>query len=228
MTNILFRPTFRYNSNDGMDLSDEGTFDKDPYEHVANPLDEINTLISLGIVKNTRDQDNVSYSDSKNLGGMLQLNRKLSTTGRNITLQLNGNWGDGESRSISNSFVQFYQLAKDSSNLIRRYNFTPTKNWNYRARVTYSEPIFRQVYLQFIYQFRYDYTKSDRGTYDFSKSKIIPSPSSATTIRRATAAPTTSASPRSYRRLHGGSPTTAPGIRSCSPISPSNPISIAT
>lgn len=72
MTNILFRPTFRYNSNDGMDLSDEGTFDKDPYEHVANPLDEINTLISLGIVKNTRDQDNVSYSDSKNLGGMLQ------------------------------------------------------------------------------------------------------------------------------------------------------------
>ena len=176
MTNILFRPTFRYNSNDGMDLSDEGTFDKDPYQHVANPLDEINTLISLGIVKNTRDQDNVSYSDSKNLGGMLQLNRKLSTTGRNITLQLNGNWGDGESRSISNSFVQFYQLAKDSSNLIRRYNFTPTKNWNYRARLTYSEPIFRQVYLQFIYQFRYDYTKSDRGTYDFSKSKIIPSP----------------------------------------------------
>ena len=176
MTNILFRPTFRYNSNDGMDLSDEGTFDKDPYEHVANPLDEINTLISLGIVKNTRDQDNVSYSDSKNLGGMLQLNRKLSTTGRNITLQLNGNWGDGESRSISNSFVQFYQLDKDSSNLIRRYNFTPTKNWNYRARLTYSEPIFRQVYLQFIYQFRYDYTKSDRGTYDFSKSKIIPSP----------------------------------------------------
>ena len=64
--------------------------------------------------------------------------------------------------------MRFYQFDKDSSYVTPRYNNTPTKNWNYRARLTYSEPIFRQVYLQFIYQFRYDYTKSDRSTYDFS------------------------------------------------------------
>jgi len=167
MTNILFRPTLRFNSNDGLTTSEEATFDSDPYVSATNPLDEIATLVSLGIVKNTSDQNGVTYSDSKNLGGMLQLNRKLSSTGRNITLQLNGNWSDGESRSISNSYVQFFQLQRDSSYATNRYSLTPTKNWNYRARLTYSEPIFRQVYLQFIYQFRYDYTKSDRGTYDF-------------------------------------------------------------
>ena len=150
------------------------TFDKDPYQYVSNPLEELGQLIDLGIVKNNRVQNNVSYSDSKNLGGMLQFNRKLSSTGRNITLQLNGNWSNGGSQSINDAVVMFYQYENDSSYITRRYNDTPTKNWNYRARLTYSEPIFRQVYLQFIYQYRYDYTKSDRSTYDFSYAPISP------------------------------------------------------
>ena len=174
MTNILFRPTLRFNSNDGLDLSDEATFDKDPYQYVTNPLEQLPELIALGIVKNNRVQNNVSYSDSKNLGGMLQFNRKLNAKGRNITLQLNGNWGDGGSQSINDALVNFYQLAYDSIYVTRRYNDTPTKNWNYRARITYSEPIFRQVYLQFSYQYRYDYTKSDRTTYDFSRLPYSP------------------------------------------------------
>ena len=168
MTNILFRPTLRINSNDGLDISEEATFDEDPYKYVTNPLEQLTELIALGIVKNNRVQNNVSYSDSKNVGGMLQFNRKLNSKGRNITLQLNGNWSDGGSQSINDAIVRFYQFDKDSSYVTPRYNNTPTKNWNYRARLTYSEPIFRQVYLQFIYQFRYDYTKSDRSTYDFS------------------------------------------------------------
>ena len=168
MTNILFRPTLRFNSNDGLDLADEATFDKDPYLYVTSPLEQLSELIALDLVKNNRVQNNVSYSDSKNLGGMLQLNRRLSSTGRNITLQLNGGWSDGVSKSINDAIVRFYQFDHDSSYVTRRFNNTPTENWNYRARLTYSEPLFRQVYLQFIYQFRYDYTKSDRSTYDFS------------------------------------------------------------
>ena len=152
MTNILFRPTLRFNSNDGLDLSDEATYDQDPYKYVTNPLEQLPELLALGIVKNNRVQNNVSYSDSKNLGGMLQFNRKLNSKGRNITVQLNGNWGDGGSQSINDALVNFYQLAYDSVYVTRRYNDTPTKNWNYRARITYSEPIFRQVYLQFSYQ----------------------------------------------------------------------------
>ena len=174
MTNILFRPTLRFNSNDGLDLSDEATYDQDPYKYVTNPLEQLPELLALGIVKNNRVQNNVSYSDSKNLGGMLQFNRKLNSKGRNITVQLNGNWSNGGSQSINDALVNFYQLAYDSVYVTRRYNDTPTKNWNYRARVTYSEPIFRQVYLQFSYQYRYDYTKSDRSTYDFSQEPLSP------------------------------------------------------
>ena len=172
MTNIMFRPSFRYNSNDGDNTSDEATFDADPYNYVTDPLGQLNTLVTQGIVKNSRQQTSVSYSDSKNLNGRLQLNRRLSNNGRNITLQLNGGYGDGESKSASDNFIHYYQLLNslgtDSTDLTRRYAVTPTENWNYSARLTYSEPIFPKTYLQFSYQYQYKYTKSDRATYDFS------------------------------------------------------------
>ena len=168
MTNIMFRPSFRINSSDGDNNSLEASFTDDPYKYVKSPLDELKTLIGQGLVQNDRTQKSVSYSDSKNLNGMLQFNRKLNNSGRNITLQLNGGWSDGDSKSISNSLIQYYNTGVIVGDTINRYTITPTKNWNYSARLTYSEPILPRTYLQFSYQYQYRYTKSDRGTYDFS------------------------------------------------------------
>ena len=168
MTNIMFRPSFRINSNDGDNNSLEASFTDDPYKYVKSPLDEMQTLINNGLVQNDRNQISVSYSDSKNLNGMLQFNRRLNNSGRNITLQLNGGWSDGDSKSISNSLIQYYNTGVIVGDTINRYTITPTKNWNYSARLTYSEPILPRTYLQFSYQYQYRYTKSDRGTYDFS------------------------------------------------------------
>ena len=168
MTNIMFRPSFRYNSNDGDNTSDEASFSEDPYNYVTNPLSDIKTLIEKGIVKNNRAQASVSYSDSKNLSGMVQLNRRLSNTGRNITLRLNAGWSEGDSKSISNSLIYYYNTGVITGDTINRYSITPTKNWNYSARLSYSEPIFPKTYLQFSYQYQYRFQKSDRGTFDFS------------------------------------------------------------
>ena len=168
MTNIMFRPSFRYNSNDGDNASNEASFSQDPYDYVTNPLADLKTLVEKGIVKNDRAQESVSYSDSKNLNGMLKINRRLNNSGRNLTLQLNAGWSDGDSKSISNSLIKYYQEGIIVGDTINRYSITPTKNWNYRARITYSEPIFPKTYLQFSYQYEYRYQKSDRGTYDLS------------------------------------------------------------
>ena len=173
MTNIMFRPSFRYNSNDGDNNSLEASFTDDPYKYVKTV--DLYTLDGLkDISQNKRDQTNVSYSDSKNINGMLQFNRRLSNTGRNITLQFNAGWSDGDSKSISNSLIDYYTKGIITNvDTINRYSITPTKNWNYSARITYSEPILPRTYLQFSYQYQYRYQKSDRGTYNFSKLQII-------------------------------------------------------
>ena len=176
MTNIMFRPNFRYNTNDGENGSTNATFGENPYDYVNDPLQSINELATkYGIVKNYSIKDGISYSDSKNLNGMLQFNRRLNNNGRNLTIQLNGNWSEGTSKSMSNSYT--YLFTNADTTITNRYSLTPEDRWGYSARFTYSEPIFRQVYLQFSYRYQYSYTKSDKKTYsltDVDYSDIAP------------------------------------------------------
>ena len=183
MTNIMFRPNFRYNSQDGENSSRNATFDKNPYDYSDDPLRDILKLAEEnGIVKNLSEQNGISYSDTKNLGGRLQFNRRLSNNGRNLTVQLNGDRSEGTSKSMTNNYSELFQVMNylgtgDSVYQTNRYNLTPQDNWSYNARITYSEPIMRQVYLQFSYRYQYNYTKSDRKTYsltDVDFSDIVP------------------------------------------------------
>ena len=173
MTNIMFRPNFSYNTNDGANYSKEASFDKNPFDYSSDPLKDVYEIAKkYGIAQNYSVRDGVSYSDSKSLRGMLQFNRRLNNRGRNITLQLNGNWSEGTSKSMSNNAVTYFQFVNpvtlepmDSIYQTNRYNYTPENRWGYSARLTYSEPIARQVYLQFSYTYQYSYTNSDRKTY---------------------------------------------------------------
>ena len=174
MTNIMFRPQFNYNSNDGLTEGASATFSKDPYKikGITDPLSQLDILKDEkdeegnSIVKNGNISNSLSYSDSKSLGGWGQYNRKLNNYGRNITLRLGANYSEGLSKSFSNDQVNYYGTMPNVEN--NRYAVTPTKNWDYSIRLTYSEPIMRRTYLQFSYQYQYKYSKSDRGTYDLS------------------------------------------------------------
>ena len=164
MTNIMFRPNFSYNSNDATNWSTNATFDQNPYDYSYDPLSEVVKLArDYGIVKNYNLSDGVNYSDSKSLRGMLQFNRRLNNRGRNITLQVNANWGEGTSKSMSNNYI--YLFTNPDTTVTNRYNLTPQDNWGYSLRANYSEPIADRVYLQFGYRYQYSYTKSDRKTY---------------------------------------------------------------
>ena len=183
MWNIHFRPSFSWSTSDSKSASLSAAFSADPYNYVNYALNTYALLhqtlttmdgISDTLVVNSRDNGSMSYSDNNRIGAELQINRKLSANGRNVTLRLTGNYTDGDSRSLSLSNVTLYQLmsqmyaGEDSAYWKNRYNLTPTKNYNYSVRMTYSEPIMKQTYLQFSYDFQYRYTKSDRSTYDFS------------------------------------------------------------
>ena len=172
MTNIMFRPQFNYNSSDGLNEGGSATFSKDPYKvkGITDPLNQLDILANEkdeegnSIVKNSNRNNSLSYSDNKSVGGWGQYNRKLNNYGRNITLRLGANYSEGMSKSFSNDQVNYYNIMPNVEN--NRYAVTPTKNWDYSIRLTYSEPIMRRTYLQFSYQYQYKYSKSDRGTYD--------------------------------------------------------------
>lgn len=174
MTNISFRPSFSTSSSDGLSSSLSATFNEDPYLYTTNPLSEdtYDMMSARGAMVNSRENSSLSYSNSKDVSGVLQVNRKLNSMGRNITLRLNAKYSDSNKKSLSTNNVHLYQKKNiyglDSTYQTNRYNVTPSKNYSYSAKLTYSEPIMKATFLQLSYEFQYKYTKSDRSTYNFS------------------------------------------------------------
>lgn len=174
MTNIMFRPTFTWSDSDGRSTKTSASYNEDPYLHVDDALadESLEDMALDSIVVNSQKSNSISYSDSKKVNGMLQLNRKLSNNGRNITLRADAGYTRSDSKSLSANATRLWLMhtaaGEDSTYQTNRYNLTPTKNWNYTLQATYSEPIFKGGYLQLRYQFRYQNRRSDRSTYDFS------------------------------------------------------------
>ena len=174
MTNIIFRPDFRWSSNNSLSRSQSSTFNEDPYLIVPNP----NDYLDFGSSSNQSDEldairvnagNNGSMNDSKNINAhaTLQVNRKLNDRGRNITFRGGFSYGDNDNESFSNSVTRFYANANiHNVDSVRRFMNTPTNNYRYNAQLTYSEPLAKATFLQFSYKFQYKYDESDKGTYN--------------------------------------------------------------
>ena len=174
MTNIMFRPSFSYSKSDGLTSGTSASYNEDPYSYVSDPLSQesISIMDEKGLMVNHRENSSITYSDNLSIGAMLQLNRKLNSKGRNATLRTDISYGEGDSKSLSTSNVHLYQVedafGNDSTYQTNRFNTTPTKTLNYSVQFTYSEPVFKAMFLQLSYKFNYKYNKSDRSTFDFS------------------------------------------------------------
>lgn len=187
MTNIMFRPSFTIKSSDALARSLSAQFNTDPYQITNDPLEDaaraelgledVSTSKSLlqqaGALVNLQSSSSISYSESENLKGMLQYNRRLSAMGRNITVRTDASYGktDANSLSLTNAYMYLVDVANgnetDHYNTYR-YNVTPTRNYSYSLQATYSEPLWRATFLQLSYKFTYKYSKTDRSTYNFS------------------------------------------------------------
>ena len=179
--NVNMRANVNYSDNDGHTTSQNASYNMNPYdqEGITDPLAQQEELERIDkMMVNARNNNSVSYSDNLTANISMMVNRKLNPYGRNVTLRGDAGYGNNESKSLSENAVELYQVKNyletgDSTYVTRRYNLTPTKNWNYSLQATYSEPLTRRMFLQFNYQFRYRYNKSDRSTYDFSSNNPL-------------------------------------------------------
>ena len=157
MTNIIFRPNVSYNKTDGATMKESGTFNDDPYNYIANPNDYLNFNDMDGndplrdIRVNATNERGLSDTKSVSANATLQVNRKLNDKGRNITFRGSFGYGDNDNDQYTQSETRYYQihnyLGGDSIQYRNQYITMPTKNYNYMAQLTYSEPIGRATFL---------------------------------------------------------------------------------
>lgn len=165
MTNIMFRPAYSYSKGNSSSYSNSVTFNDDPYEAgMTDPLAEYDDLNDENSIRvNSNRRQNLGETSSYNVNGTLQVNRRLAKAGRNITLDLNGSTSESKNKSWNHSLIHYYRQQSSPYTFNNQYNNNPSKNWNYRARLSYSEPVFKGANVQFSYQFQRRYSDSDRS-----------------------------------------------------------------
>ena len=170
LTNIIFLPSFSWRSSDGWSKSTSATFSADPFTLMEYPMDRFGDVYDAldSIAINSNNNESMNNNENRSVNAMLQLNRRLGKPGRNITLQGRFNYSDSESKSISSNDVRYYQQSAGSRGYDRRrYSTTPGTDWSYNARLSYTEPILKNLFVQLSYRFNYSYSNSDRATYVF-------------------------------------------------------------
>lgn len=169
-TNIIFTPAFSYSTSDGWSKSTSATFSDDPFSYTEYPMDRFGDVYDKldSIAINSNNNESMSNSENISTNAMLQLNRRLGKPGRNLTIQGRFNYSDSKNKSISSNDVRYYQETAGSRGYDRRrYSTTPGTNWGYNLRLSYTEPLLKNLFLQVSYRFSYSYNNSDRATYVF-------------------------------------------------------------
>lgn len=166
LTNVLLQPNLSWNTSGSSNASESASFLDDPYHFSDDPLRDYLLLAETIGVNHRLGR---SHSESKNLsvGGSLQVNRRLAKPGRNVTLNADASYGHNTSESQSYSQVDYYQIlalsGEDSVYHKIQYNDGATKNRNVSTRLSYTEPIGRQIFLQLSYQYSYRFSDRDRS-----------------------------------------------------------------
>lgn len=171
LTHINVRPNFALTRSDSQRRSLSASFNENPYDYVSDPLANLGQLGHDQLLVNSRSNKNVGYSYGHSMSLILQLHRRLSRTGRSLGLSISGNQSSNHSQSLSATNVHLYLVqnhaGQDSTYQTNRYNITPTDNWGYSLRASYTEPIARNTFLQVDYTYGVNHSKSDRQTYNF-------------------------------------------------------------
>ena len=163
--NVLFRPEFNFSRSRGESGNESATWNDDPFQFSPTPLADYLAL-SKQIGVNHRLGDSWSASKNISASASLQINKRLKKPGRNVTLNLEGGYGDSDNNGNSYSQTDYYLLQAlnggDSVYHKVQYNRGSNYNYNFNVRFSYSEPIAYQTFLQLTYNYRYNFRDNDR------------------------------------------------------------------
>lgn len=156
-TSILFRPRFNVGGGDFVRTNDFRTYRND-------------TLTNSGLSNNSGKNDFTSTE------GMLLLRQRLGKPGRTISLGLNYSYSDNELDGYNRSETKFYtnklnadgsyEPIETSSTVIDQRYLQNENTYSLRGRISYTEPLGRNYFMEGTYSYSYKRSTSDKDTYN--------------------------------------------------------------
>ncbi len=164
LTNLIFRPNFSHSNSDSYARNLTATFNRDPYEAgMSDPLSEYEDFDDTDSIR-VNGNDRYTSSDAHSNSGdvRLQLNRKLGKAGRNLTLDVAGQYSKSDNTSLTSSLVRYFQNDASSSTATYQKSLAPSETYYYQGRLSYSEPIFPGGVLQASYRVQRRYQDQNK------------------------------------------------------------------
>ena len=146
LTTIIFRPNGSYSQTESSSRSWSKT-----ENNSHSPVNE-------------KEAASSSKSHNASFNGSLMAFRRLNNKGRNLSLGARFGYSDSESDSYSDSKTEFFE--KDSISDISRYTDRNSDSRNWSVSASYTEPVFKNHFLQLRYEFAHRKQLSQSLVYD--------------------------------------------------------------
>ncbi len=152
-TSILFRPTFNFNSGD------------------YDSFNEFNTVRGKDST-NRGTSRNFGENESQQFGGRLLFRQRLGKPGRTVSLMLNYNISNNETDGYNKSTTYYFNdnvVDEANTNRIDQFYNQSEKSYTLAGRISYTEPLGKNYFLEGAYRYSYKKTNSDKDTYDWNE-----------------------------------------------------------
>ncbi len=146
LTTIIFRPNGSYSQTESSNSSWSKT-----ENNSHSPVNE-------------KEAASSSKNHNTSFNGSLMAFRRLNNKGRNLYLGARFGYSDSESDSYSDSRTEFFEL--DSISDIARYTDRNSDSRNWSISASYTEPVFKNHFLQLRYEFAHRKQLSQSLVYD--------------------------------------------------------------
>lgn len=163
MTNIIFRPNFSYSKSKNVSSEEYITLQGLENMDVAL-MDSLNMGDSY-----TSDEGN-----GYNVDARLEISRKLNSKGRVLSGSVSGGYSNSDEEGTEYSNTYYFDIDNENRNRLidQQYQYD-NKGYNYRAYISWVEPLGRNNFLQASYSInqrkqealKYTYAKDDMEQY---------------------------------------------------------------
>lgn len=145
-TQIIFQPSFTYSNSHNREF---GTF---------------NTLTNRGDTVNVGESDYMSDGEGYNVNARLEFSRKLNDEGRVFSGSLTGGLNDSYNKGLNYSNTEYF-LGDEQNELIDQQFRYDNKGFNYRAYLSWVEPIGHNNFIQATYSFSQNKQEALKNSY---------------------------------------------------------------
>lgn len=184
---LIFNPTLNFDTNDNRTNTITSSFKKDPYTTVAdcNPFDHLSLEYTDDPYKAIRvnTTNNIAQTVNKrlNASASVQLVKRFDKPGRSGSVRTAFGLSTDDEISGHDYTTRYYKIKNhpDSARLRKQYlEETSPSRWM-SAQLSYSEPLAKKLYLQFVYTFSLKASDSRKDFYSlqnggFTDWKLVP------------------------------------------------------